>query len=382
MSWAALAVGLTTTVVGAGIAAATRPGAPNTPDLGASTRAGILGDLANLPAQRQLEIASRLGTKVDTTTGERVPIYGKQLQVQIRNGTGKNADSNPHWVNATQADIANGGKYYGLANNLNNTITGYENKKISADFTGIGDADLQNQMARNTAQTGLDISREFAPQYIEEAKKQQALADPQGTEARKLLYDRIQSQIARQPDRPVSGLLDQQVSDSLSQGSGLDSSSSALVQKALANRVAMGDAPGADIVGTLTSGPEGDARAAIRRQQALSYIGSGTSPSDVAYRKSEQDKANIGAFLSGQTPEAQFQQLSGAQQGAAPVAKAPSAPNLNPNAGAQGAQNAATAYGNQLGQQSQQANPWFAGLGLAIKGAAAINNGRQGTGFG
>lgn len=367
----------------AGIAAATKPKIPGAIDYGASTRKGIEGDLANLPALRQLEIAARLGTKVDTTTGQKVPIGGMVTQVfDPKAGTQTPRGNTGAWITIDPKEVQPGGKYAGFQTKQVNGIKGYENKKISADFTGIGDADLQAKAARDAAQTGLDISRQYGSQYIDEAKKQQELADPQGTQARKLLYQRIQDEINRQPERPVSELLDGQIGETLSSGSSLGSDSSELVKSALAKRIAMGDSPSADIVGALESGPEGDARAAMRRQQALSYIGSGTAPSDVAYRKSQQDMSNIGSFLSGQTPQAQFQQLSGAQQGSAPISRAPAAPQANPNAGAQGAANSLTAAGQQYQQAAQTPNPWFTGLGMAIKGVAAYNNGRQGTGFG
>ena len=385
MSWAAIGTTVVTLSVTAAANASRKD--PKQIDYGAATAAGIKGDLANLPALRQMEIASRLGSKVQTTTGEQVPVYGPTVTINIpagpvyRAGTGQQGGFSPaRTITILKGDL---GKYPGAEITGNGSqIIGYQNKKISADFTGIGDADLQAKMARNNAQTGLDISREFAPQYIAEAKRQQALADPQGTEARKLLYQRTQDEINRVPDRPVSTLLDSQITSSLNDQNKLSGDSSDLVRKALAARVGMGDAPTSDIVGRLESGPEGDARSAMRRSQALGYISSGAAPTDVAYRKSQQDMSSLGSFLRGETPTAQFQQLSGAQQGAAPISRAPTAVNANPNAGAQGAQNTLSQSGQQFTQASQTPNPWFTGLGLAIKGAAAYNNGRQGTGFG
>ena len=48
------------------------PPPPNIPDYAASTKAGILADVTTLPARKQIEAASRAGTKGSATIGDEV----------------------------------------------------------------------------------------------------------------------------------------------------------------------------------------------------------------------------------------------------------------------------------------------------------------------
>ncbi|MEM6888767.1 MAG: hypothetical protein AAF636_11570 [Pseudomonadota bacterium] len=113
-------------------------------------------------------------------------------------------------------------------------------------------------------------------------------------------------------------------------------------------------------------GQAGENRQLQRQGQALGFLSSGVTPEDIAYRKRQQAMANLGSFMSGQTPVAQFGQLQGAQQGAAPYAPQNAPQVLDPNAGARGTQFAMQNYSNQLNAWSQQGNPWMQGLGLGI----------------
>lgn len=113
-------------------------------------------------------------------------------------------------------------------------------------------------------------------------------------------------------------------------------------------------------------GQAGEQRQQQRQQNTLQFLTSGTTPEDIAYRKKQQAMANLGSFMGGQTPVAQFGQLAGAQQGAAPYAPQNAPQVLNPNAGAQGAQFAQQNYAQQMNAYSQQANPWMAGLSLGV----------------
>jgi len=113
-------------------------------------------------------------------------------------------------------------------------------------------------------------------------------------------------------------------------------------------------------------GQAGEQRQNQRRQQALGFLSSGVTPEDIAYRKRQQAMANVGSFMSGQTPTAQFGELRGAQQGAAPYAPQNAPQVLDPNAGAKGTQFAQQNYQGQLQAWGQQSNPWMAGLGLGI----------------
>jgi hypothetical protein len=107
---------------------------------------------------------------------------------------------------------------------------------------------------------------------------------------------------------------------------------------------------------------------------------------DFGQKLKQQRMANAQAYVQGTPLNAQYQNMSAAQNQAAPFMPASYAPgaNLNPNAGAQGASFAMQSYGqqsqntmtsNRLALDSwnadvNQPNPWMEGIGMAI-GAAS-----------
>jgi hypothetical protein len=99
------------------------------------------------------------------------------------------------------------------------------------------------------------------------------------------------------------------------------------------------------------------------------------SPEDVTYRRVQQSLSNLGNAINGQTPEAQFASLSGAQGGAAPFNPGNVAePSVNQNAGLQGMQNAADIYSGNVNWQASQANPWTVGLSTLSNTAGALSS--------
>ena len=60
-----------------------------------------------------------------------------------------------------------------------------------------------------------------------------------------------------------------------------------------------------------------DSVKADRRNRAMQFLQSGSTPEDIAYRKNLTDMGNLGSFINSETPTAQFNQLSSG--GAAPV---------------------------------------------------------------
>jgi hypothetical protein len=315
-----------------------------------------------------VDIAARLGVPVDYPTGRIVPKYAeKTLQQALTDGditqsvfdkylNAKSASGNASWTPDSTIRVR----------------VGSEPETAHADFTGYGDADTQGKLVRSMAQIQLDLSRKYGDQFIDEAKKQEELANPQGTEARRLLA----SEINRLEDarantaRPVADTLDAQILAELKSGKGTAPDTDAAVANVLAQRAASGQggSVGAGDINTeLESGPAGQRRLNEREQKAMAYLTSGATPEDVDYRRRQQSMANMASFLRGQTPEAQFQQLSGGQQGAAPTAHAPGVVGSNPNI-------------DQLGNQAglQQANlatsgnanqaTWFSGLSALLKG--------------
>lgn len=115
-----------------------------------------------------------------------------------------------------------------------------------------------------------------------------------------------------------------------------------------------------------------DALRTQQQQSAEDYLKSGISPQDIQFRKIQQDLANLGAFQNGQTPEAQFGQLAGAGNGAAPF----STPNysnpasLNPNAAGIGINFAQSNFNTS----QQNANPFMSGASMVVGGLNNIAN--------
>lgn len=352
-------IGLAVSAASTGIGAAVSPGAPQPASYGKAAAAETQADIDTLALRRQIEAASRLGTK-GVASMKGAPIFGKY---------------NPK-------DWEPGGKYYGkpelLVNgkpNLTKDGTGRvwignQSNGIPYDFTGVGEIDSQADYAKQMAQVGIDLQKKYGVPFAEESARQLELADPEGAAARKLLFSEVKRIAEQQPERKLAKTLGSQVRQDLAAGTGLNSGETAALERTLMLRQARGDAQAADVGAMLTRGEAGAARLAGRQQKALGYQTSGVSPEDADYRKTQQDMSNMGAFLSGTTPTAQFQQLSGAQQGAAPMKAGAPLTNVGGNTGS-GANFAQNQFSTQSALANNTANDWFGMLGLALKGAGA-----------
>lgn len=157
---------------------------------------------------------------------------------------------------------------------------------------------------------------------------------------------------------------------------------------------AMREKMGASILGDLESGKSldpamlGEVTSAERAAQAArgNVMGQSSAAAEAmqvgnaGYRMWQQKLANAASFLSGTTPVAQFGQIAGAQQGAAPFSPVAmqSGVGLNQNAGAQGANYALGAYGQQSQNWAtgESNNPWASLLGsVAGMGVGAVGYG-------
>lgn len=246
-----------------------------------------------------------------------------------------------------------------------------------ADFTGMGEADVQGSLARQYADMITDLGDKYGVAFIEEARKQLELSDPEGTAARSKMSSMIDDQINRQPDRPVADLLDRQVGDQLQSGRKLDAISrdvlDSSVQDAIRSRG--GTMAGADFADPLQTGLAGEQRLQSGMQKAAGWLSSGATPEDVAFRREQQNLANLGAFMGGRTPQAEFANLSGAQQGAAPFnTGGAQLPRMDQNAGAASQQFAMNNYQTQTAGQLGQANPWMAGLSGMFSMSSALGS--------
>lgn len=396
----------------AGAQYASMPGPPKPPDLAAASRAGIEAESATLADRRRMESAAQQGastlnfdyTQTTYTAAQRQTLADKlqSLQRQLtrlqapshpgRNGNGETPqqpNQNPDVAQARQ-EAALRAQIQDISTQFNSIPQGggtvYLDKKgkvvpqsqAMADFTGYGTADVQGKVAQQNAQNVLDLQAKYGPQFIEEALKQQEQADPEGTAARKQSYALIQKMEAEHPDRPVAALLDSQVADQLHAGKNLDSVSDSVlkdaVAKAQAARGSSSSDPNLDFSAPLTTGLEGEARQMAAQQKATNWLASGQTPEDVEYRRRQAIEGDLGAFVNGRTPESQFPTLSGAQRGPAPFYQGTPLSGASSATGPAASNAAMSVWGQQLGYNSNQANPWMAGLSTLLSGINTYTN--------
>jgi hypothetical protein len=246
------------------------------------------------------------------------------------------------------------------------------------DFTGLGDADNSKVMSDKMAQTLLDIQRNLGPQYVAQRLEELKQADPKGYAARKDLFDRIMQQADQHPDRPLAEDLQNSIVTELQSAGRLDQNMLNEVQQSVRG----GQVGRGNYLGTAATAQEagavvgaGDRLRDQQQQQALGFLESGVTPEDVEYRRLQQSLSNLGNFVQGQTPTAEFRSLSGAGNGAAPfVGGGPNSQFTNPNAGQQGVNNALNIYSGNVNWAANQVNPYVAGISTALSAAGAATN--------
>lgn len=240
------------------------------------------------------------------------------------------------------------------------------------DFTGLGTADNAAVMSDQMAQALLDIQKNYGADFVKQRIEDLKRSDPQGYAARKQLFDRITAEAdSGAPNAKMSSdlqdLVNKQLTDSgrLTSGPGgeLEEVQQGVRGQQIANGITLGNAPASAEASAVEQASEN--KRTQTQQAAANYLNAGISPEDIQYRKIQQDLANLGAFRTGETPTAQFASLSGAQNGAAPFTTNYDNPiAINPNAAAQGLNNANRIYASQANYFQTQANPYLAGLSM------------------
>ncbi len=405
--WAAAIV----TVVGAaasyGVSQANKP---NYPDSASSSAALSNVNAQLLPYRRALESLAAQGgkqtiyTPAHTETGQylKVEVGSHWLNSNAHNilsnfteeslkkntglpgfgevlGIGGSEEKEYKYVKYNPDDWKEGGKFYGQK--LPGKIVTHTQKVKAGpkeyDFTGMGTADIQGFIADKLAAIQLDLSKKYDSQFIDEALKQQKLADPEGFAAREKMNELVQQQINDHPDRPVADLLDKNITDQLTAArlGRLDASSKenldAGVEAAIAARGGAANVPqGTNFEEPLTTGFAGEARDRAARQKSLAWLSSGATGEDTEYRREQQNLANLSALVNGRTPESQFGSLSGAQQGPTPFRTGQPLPTT-PTGQAGAAQSEAV---RAAGIASQQVSPWAAALGSTVNIASLLGS--------
>jgi hypothetical protein len=265
----------------------------------------------------------------------------------------------------------------GQSGNVTNPITG---QTQNYDFTGLGTADVQNQFQNQMAQTLLDIQKGLGPEFVAQRLKDLEQSDPTGFAAYKQLFDQIKQESAQSPaNLQLSEQTQSQINDILSKSQSLDPQELIDVQQGarggqVQNGIYLGNAPAQAEAGAVVGAT--DQKQAAGQQEAQSFLQSGVSPEDINYRKIQQDMANLGAFISGQDPTAQFSSISGAQSQAAPYPNSGfQVPTINEGqAAGEGIQNRLGIYQGQVDWSQNSANPYLAGLSTAANATGTAFN--------
>lgn len=249
------------------------------------------------------------------------------------------------------------------------------------NFTGLGNAQQNAALTQAMLPAELNIQQQYGPAYIQQALANLQQANPTAVAARQQEFNNIISNAQTTPDRPMATDLQNQILALTGLGSNLttgpNSETEAVQQDARGPQVAsgiyLGNAPAAREAAAVVNA--GDQQQQQRQRQALDFLQSGVSPEDVTYRRVQQSLSNLGNAINGQTPEAQFQSLSGAANGAAPFnAASVQGAQMNTNGGLQGLQNAAEIYSGNVNWAENQANPWTVGLSSLANSASILNS--------
>ena len=286
-------------------------------------------------------------------------------------------DPNAAAVAGAKADLSNfpfESQINALAQMGGNATIGGKNY----NFTGLGNAAQNAAISGQMAQTMLGLQQQYGPAYIQQRLADLQQSDPAGYAARQQLFSKVLADAQATPNRPLAADTQQQIMSLLGQGSNLSTgpgSETEAVQQGvrgqqLANGIFLGNAPASQEASALVNA--GDQMQKERQNQAMSFLQSGVSPEDVTYRRVQQSLSNLGNVINGQSPEAEFASLSGAQNGAAPFNPGQvTSPTVNTGAPLMGEQNAANIYSGQVNWAKSQANPWTTGLS-SLTGMAGV----------
>lgn len=250
------------------------------------------------------------------------------------------------------------------------------------DFTGLGQADVQRAYADQLTGELLAIQQEYGPQYVEQRLKELEAADPQGAAIRRQLWDSVRTAAETTTERPGAEQLQQMIEEQMARAGQLDPE----VTRDISQGVIGGQVERGNYLGNAAATQEATALAAASeaqrskaQQQAMAFLTSGVAPEDAAYREQQQDLTNLGAFIAGETPTAQFGQLSGAQNGVVPFETGPALTGVNGQAGWQGVNNYLNTFATNQAAQANTVNPWIAGLSGAFNGLSVWNSLGGGT---
>lgn len=367
----ALIAGLAIAGVGLSVAGAAGVGGPSTPSTPHPDRAAMQTAEAQANAallERDLFAREQLGA--GPPEGATSKQMGRHQLEALYRKLAKSKDpadkAQALILSKLASDARRSGKNVTVWQDANGKFISGEN------FTGLGAAEVAGKLAGQQADQQIALGAKYGVDIAKQRAAEAELADPEGTAARKLEYQMIQDQIDNPtPINPLANTLDEQIDAQVKAGRGLDPASQALLDQAVARanadrggRVAAGD------VGTsMSTGAEGQARLQAAEDKAGAWLASGKTPAQQQREREQLNLSDLGAFVSGRTPEDQFRNLGNAGQGATPYYPGQAPPTQPGNAGTIGPNAAAQTYANQVNQAQGQTS-WLSALGgLFLKGS-------------
>lgn len=345
-----------------GIAQGATASAPTAPNTAAASRKVTKAQAKALPTQRGLAFAEQAGTQG--------PAVGYKEKVPTKADLAR-------WKNA-KPGTANRIAYDSYAGDFSKVYTDGKGNLISRDeavpnFAGLGTADIAGQLARKQADLQVMLGQKYGVDYAKELAHEAELADPEGTKAREIENELIQKQI-QAPINPVSAQVESQVRGQQQAGAGFDAMTQDLLDSAVAkaNQARGGGPTSADVGRTLSTGTAGAARRQAAEGKAQSFLASGQTPEDLAYRREQQNISNLGSFVSGQTPESQFGALARAGQGSSPTYTGQALPGMPAGGASAGNAYSVGSWKDQMNASGNQANSWLGGISSLLSMAGSI----------
>jgi len=391
--WSAFVIPVAAGLV-SGLTAAGSQDPPTPPNQADLVTEGARQDAATLEDRRRVEMAAQQGRNLSldftkqSLTKAQINAELNKLNKQIK-AAGKK-DTNAlrsqrdvlrtalNNVPAGTSDLL--GKHAGAVDVYTDKNGAWTAPEIAtANFEGLGAADVARVNSDKNAANSLALQQKYGPQFLQQAMKELELANPEGKAARDRQYELIQQQINENPARPVADLLDKQVGEQLNAGNRVTGVSREMLDRAVTEANASrggASGPATDYAEPMETGFAGEQRRQAGMAKAQGWLASGATPEDVRYRREQANKANLSAFVNGQTPQSQFENLSGAGQGPAPYYQGQQLTQPDPGAGRDLANAGMNAYQTNLQYQATQTPNWFAGItSLLSAGAAGLKYG-------
>ena len=346
-------------------------GAPQLPSGAAASREVAQAQANALPFQRTMAAAEQTGGETSAlgyyaTSYNALMKAGKTAAAASIPADQRGADGNNKVYMTTPSNPSSGAPQ---------AETWTPASAATANFTGFGTADIEGELAAKEADIQTQLQQRYGPAFASLALANAEQSDPAGFAARAKELGMVQEQMQNpMPINPLATTLDQRIKARLDAGSGLDDMSRELLDQALAKaNAARGGSTDPNAVATeMSTGNEGQQRLQAAESAAGSWLSSGATPADVQYKREQQSLANLGSFVAGQTPESQFRNLSGAEQGAAPFYPGNQQPSMPGGAGTIAPAYTVGAWQTQLRGRQGQANGWLGGLSSLLSATSAL----------